>query len=124
MGDASTLNAKSGTLASASYFFVDRHPCYRGLKKQESPARFRRNLDFIGARPHDLSLVFAEPVTCDLQDDGSVRAQIGGNPEGLRSRSRIMRALGCFRPLPELHRLRAAGIMLSSRAESAAINGA
>ena len=51
MGDASALNAKIGHPGiSFLLFFVDRHPCYRGLKKQASPARVRRNLDFIGAR--------------------------------------------------------------------------
>jgi hypothetical protein len=60
-----------------------------------SPARVRRNLDFIGARG------FCGLVTCDLQDNRPIQAQVDRHPavtSAMQSYSRITREPGCFEP--------------------------
>jgi hypothetical protein len=56
-------------------------PCSRGLNSETIDAIWE-NLDFIGGRPHDLSLVFAALVARDRRDDrfGTAVVDRGGQP--------------------------------------------
>ena len=60
MRDASVLSAKSGILASASYYSYDRHPCYRGLKSKNHRRELGETLISLGRGRNDFSLVVVD----------------------------------------------------------------
>src|SRR5450755_1976627 len=86
MGNASTLNAKSGILASASYCSCWPTPRYQGPEKSKNHRHELGEILISLGRDRAIFRGFCGLVTRDLQDAGPVRAQVDYHPARLRSR--------------------------------------
>jgi hypothetical protein len=118
MGDASTLNAKSGHPGHQLLIvLVGQHPAIKGLEKSKNH-RHKLGETLISLGRHRAILRgFCGLVTRDLQDDGPVRPQVDRHPARLRSRWRTIQgsrggriALGVTASVVDLHWLSRAAV--------------
>src|ERR1700730_3844765 len=95
MSDASTLNEKSGILASASYCSCWPAPRNQGPEKSKNHRHELGEILISLGRDRTIFRWLFGPVTRDLQDDGPVWTQVDRHPARLRSRCRaIQRSRG------------------------------